>query len=585
MTKTIKEQERIFIEDVAKAEEKATGEVSEEIKKERVLIKKIERKDKINKYFSKDNPIFERLGAGIHKGNYYFGIRVWDEEKQKFFNAIITDSKEIFIDEQITKTFGIHYNSCFEEPDFVWKNKAIEEYLNEKIKNIDKRKCFEELVLLQDKGIIWNEKEKSINRSEKTAVKIMASYFHPVWSNFERESSVGGSTFGKTKKDTVPYYCGFNTIKIAKQTESDLFRSIDATCSWIFSDNRDYENEEQQRTINQIVELGFSKKGGYARTRTNNKKTGKFESEKKAISGFINYTSINPLDKGFVATMNRIDLNWNTAVLTENPEDKKKFTYDYDQDKKFLEVAEKMRNQLRILAFENWKEVKEINDKIELPFTGRFLDKCKPMLVIAEWLGKDVFEKIINYYETKRQDLLLDSLESDTEFKFFEKIANMIYEAKSWLEIPVSELINHWFDIQYAPDLTEDDFAIKKKLRFKAEKEVPKMLKASGVFQRKNIGNRRVAWLFKLQSVEYLRLSRGYVSIKEIKEKIDQALNHNEKTSFTTSTSLSSFTSLTSFNDLVPFFAVFDNENEVNEVNSGLMHGAEVKKNEENDNV
>lgn len=490
------------------------------------LKKEIKTEDLIEKYLNSENPVFQRLGAGIYKDTFYYGVRIWIPEKQRYCNAIITDKKEMFIDfpkekdvspeltSQIIYKFGIRYNSDFEEPDFPWAILGIKKFISGEIKQVDKNKIFNELIEMQNKAIVWNSNETY--RAEKIACKVIASYFHPIWNNFEREAQVGHTSSAKSKKDALPYYLGFNTIKIAKQTESDLFRGIDAGCYWVFADNKDYENDEQQKATNTIIEVGFNKLGGYARTRAKNPITGKFESEKKAISGFMNYTSINPVDGGKLATMNRIDQNYNTAPIPQTEEEKAKFKYDYEKDYNFKQRAEELRTEQRVLALENWKKVKELYDSLETPFVGRMEDKIKPILTIAKWISEETYSHLVAYYQEKLEIYKMDVQELDDEFEFYSTLRNIFDEYCSPVIIPTKLLIEYWFNLNYAGEEENS------KLRFKAQKEVPRRLKSATYFKRISIENRATAWEFKLEDLEYLRFSRGYVGLEEIKNSLEK---------------------------------------------------------------
>lgn len=549
-------------------------ESKEKLKEE--LKKEIKTDDLIEKYFSSENPCFQRLGCGLYKGTWYYGIRIWIPEEQRFCNAIVTDKKEVYIDlpkkqgvpteltSQIQHKFGIRYNSDFEEPDFPWTNIGVKKFLSGEIKEVDKNKIFNELIELQNKGIVWNSNEK--HRAKKIACKVIASYFHPLWSNFERESQVGHTSTAKSKKDAVPYFTGFNSIKIAKQTEADLFRAIDAGCLWVFADNKDYETDEQQKATNTIVEVGFSKTGGYARTRAKNPVTGKFEVEKKAISGFMNFTSINPVDGGKLATMNRIDQNYNVAPIPQTEEEKAKFKYEYDKDKAFLDRAEELRTELRVLAYENWSNVKELYDTIQIPFIARMADKSKPILTIAKWINEQTYLDLVEYYQEKLESYQLDVQELDDEFDFIKNIRNLFNKFPAPLIIPTKELVSLWYDLNYAGEEENS------KLRFKAQKEVPRRLKAATCFTRLSIKNRATAWKFKLKDLEYLRLSRGYATLKEInielKETIDKLGNLGNSSNSSNLGNIGNIGNLDnsvvlSWDELSPYFALIDEKEAV----------------------
>lgn len=542
----------------------STKKLTKKKKKEELLKKKFKVEEFIEKYLIKENPVNERLGCGIHKGCFYFGKKIWIDEYHCLCNAIVTDTKEIIFDKPDTKgtpeenlkdiqfKFGVHYGTDFEEPDFPWTNDGLKAFLSGEIKNVDKNKIFAEIVAMQDKAIVWAENEKL--RPQKIVVKIIASYFHPIWQHFERESNVGHSTSGKSKKDEIAYYLGFNSIRVAKQSQADLYRTLDATCCWIFSENMDYLTDEERNAVNSIVEVGFDKRGGYARTRLADNKTGKWVVEKKAISGFMNYTSINALDQGKEATANRVDLNYNfpraKESLTES--EKIKYGYRYGKDPAFLTAAERLRTELRVLALENWKDVKQIHDTLKTPFSGRFDDKVRPILTIAKWLGDEVYADIVKYYERQEEQLVLDGKEQDKDFEFINALTEFIYKERTAIIAPTKTLIQLWYNLNYKEAEQEQE----KNLYYKAQKELPRVLKSAASFTRVNIANNATAWVIKAKDLEYLRVSRGYTTAKEVADKLKAVYGGRE-----TLLELSILDSpKITFSDLVPFFSVLDSK-------------------------
>lgn len=492
-------------------------------------VKEYKAEELVEKYLEDENPIFERLGNVIHNNSFAYGTRVFDKADDCFCNAIVTDKREMFVDRmerknipkdktlQIQHKFGVRYNSDFEDPDFPWTNEGIRKFIKGEIKDVDKREVYEKILELLDRGIIWSDQEK--HRPKKIACKIIASYFPVIWANFERESQIGHSTGGKSTKDIVPYYLGCNTIKVATQSEADLYRSIDATFGWIFADNKDYDSEEQARATNKIIEYGFSKVGGYSRTRRNDKKTGRFDVEKKAISGFMNFTSVEDITNEKVASRNRIDISNNIAPIPQTEEEKKKFKYDYEKDDAFKKESNEMRNDLRVLALENWREVQKLYKELETPFAGRFEDGSRPMLTIAKWIGDDVYADVEEYYKEKQLALEMDMRELDNEFDFYETLSIVAHEWGS-IKVPTKLLIDLWYSTHYG---SSDDH-MKQKLKYKSQKELPKALKSAVYFKRRSITNNATAWEFKLRDIEYLRLSRGYTTIEELKDKLKNTI-------------------------------------------------------------
>lgn len=459
------EQETKFLNDIAKAEQENIDTVSEEIKQELAIRKKIE----IESVFGKPKPDFKRLGLGLHQNQLYIGSSVWLNEKR--YSVIITSNKKHYIGytekdntNEIKENFKLDYRTEFEEEsiDFSWPAKEIKNYLLDNYEKYSLEELYER-VLTGIKFFCYFEDERLY---KLFAADIISTYFLPIFSHIARIQFRGNAGSGKTKITYMYWLMGFNSFFISSISESDLFRSLESTCSVVCVDNFDHLGEDTIKAVRQLYETGFTEGSTYRRRDRGT--GGQFISGKFRIFSKIILNGIQGLD-GSATESRTLIFNLLEPATNKKTEELKNRWPENN------ESFEEIRNSLKNYALDNWQQIKETYTKLkEKEFSGRELNLLKPLLTIAKNINEETYKDIKELCKEVLESQKVEELENSEDYQLFillDELTEQDYYATTSKELCEKFISRYYGDFEGE---------IYKKLKFKFQKRIPEILRLTG---------------------------------------------------------------------------------------------------------
>lgn len=368
---------------------------------------------------------------------FYYGF-LYDNKE-----AILTSDKKIYVNRQVLvkrEIQGIDEIKEFFDYDGtigciapVISKRRIKEWLLTE-KRLDKIEVFNRVL---DKINYYMDFDKQEEIAYIQACWVIATHCYPLFDWFPHILFNAPVESGKTKNAKLLMkmsFRGFNFGAVAGLSPPQFFRTLEGNRGTILIDEYEKrENSEHQATVNQMLNASASYDEFVIRLeQINNKWVDKLfpifcPKMICNISG-INSTSLSRLIVfQLIKTLNK---------------DKSKRKPNRD-----IELCG-IRDDISILILENWQEIKEIYDNIEVDFIGRDVDNWKSILAIAKWLGNDIEKYIIRYIQTYMQ-IKADNHDTLGEFflALYDKVSedNQFYQPKeiaNW-EIMI-ELIGHY---------------------------------------------------------------------------------------------------------------------------------------------
>lgn len=334
------------------------------------------------------------LDLGEHKGTWYFGFLVEGRE------AIVTDKRHFLrnteehfkgrkIGENKIRNFLGECQGYIGEIAPLWHKKSIKEFLTKQItinKNGLYRQVREKILYYMDFG----EQEEI---ADVQACWIIATYCYPLFYWFPHLLFVAPSESGKTKNAFVIMKLSFRGFDLGASggvTPAQLFRTIEGNRGTMLIDEYEKADTETQKLVNQILNASATNDAYVVRTEQINRKWRAWKFPIFCPKIVCNISGINPTSLSRFIPFR--------LLKTKTEKGKRKPFRRGD-----IEQFEPIRNDLHILILQNWKEIKQIYDSLDIDLTNRDEDSWLPICAIAKWLGEDIFNSVINYIKTYQE--------------------------------------------------------------------------------------------------------------------------------------------------------------------------------------
>lgn len=386
---------------------------------------KLENKSKLKAerypvFLLESRPQYKSLGFGYHRGEYYFGTKVFLEGRG--FDAVVTSDKKIYINDfrwgrgkeppegknEIKDQFGLRTKEGFyHEPLIgIFDNKAIDQFLNRDISNITLQNVFDKLVQLFKKYIYLEDETKY----KVLALYRIAGFFMPVWEARARLFLHAEFGSAKSRLTNLLHHTGFNSINLGDWTPAFMQRIIQSTGGELCIDDFESLEEEKKCTTIRLIKVGYLK--GF--------KAGKVADHTRIPETFdlFNSTILN----------NTLGLDCITADRCVTIRIPKVSKTTYDQEPNFKEpLYGELRRELYILGLSQAKLVAEVYSQIgSEKIHGRLLSIFKPELTIAKLLSEELFAEIEAWWFEEINQRDSTELADDWEFLAYEKIWQLL---------------------------------------------------------------------------------------------------------------------------------------------------------------
>ena len=378
----------------------------------------------IQSLLENDVPQVDQFKSGIHNGSMYYGITLYSSRDKKIYSAVVTDTKDVFVDwgkerNDIINIFGLFYKYDFEFEalDNSFTRKGVQKFRNGD--KVSLKKLYERLLKINKNFMYYVDDEQH----ESVCLDIISTYFLPCFEAIGRTFLEAEKGSGKTRQCTIYKLLGFNSIMTNDMTKASFFRIMESTCGTLIIDDFDSINEEQRNDVLQHYKTGY---------KNSSKSIRAGDSKSRKLDSFRNYGHV---------VMN------NTEGLDEISQDRSKMFELVKTDKKITKANINEKNQiwrelsddLYICGLQYWKEIKETYDDLSTDISGRDFEVIRPILAVAKCISDDLFSRMEKYWIGKLKSQKYVDLETDWNYL----IHRYIWDNKRNSDFYVNDIANH----------------------------------------------------------------------------------------------------------------------------------------------
>ncbi|MFH1311539.1 MAG: hypothetical protein ABIH65_03995 [Nanoarchaeota archaeon] len=385
---------------------------------------KTQGKDKIKPYLIEDRKKYESLGCGFHNEVFYFGTKLFKENKS--YTSIITSDKETYlkketlwvddegkthkqVDDEIKKEFGLNYKDDFydEGIDNIFSKEAITKWIYENTDDITLKSVYDKLISLFKKYIYLDDERKY---SLLVCFRI-AGFYMPIWRARARLFIYAEMGSAKSRLTQTLHNTGFNSIALGDWTLPYLQRLIESTRGETHIDDYETLDDEKKNATTRLIKIGFMK--GF--------KAGKISegrNKKPETYDLFNTTTLNNTEGlDFIST--------DRCITIRIPKISNK---DYDKEPNFQEpIWKELRDELYILGLKYPEQVKEVyNNLTSEKIRGRLFFIIKPELTIAKLLSEKIYQDLEDFWVEEIEQRQNIDYETDWEFLAYKQIYKLL---------------------------------------------------------------------------------------------------------------------------------------------------------------
>lgn len=382
------------------------------------LLKKL----KIRALLSKERPAFQSIGIGLNNGIFYIGTKIFEENK--FFDAVVTSDKKIYIENEIKTDFKLNYRFPLYHDviDYAWSNTGkygINAWLAGNLERITLKEIFEDVLKLY-KWKWWTPEEKLYKHH---ALSLISNYFLPVFEMKGRELIYGESGFGKTRLSKIYQLLSFNASMSMDWSDSSIFRIIESAKPTIIIDNFDSADDEKKKRILHLYNTGCYQKQKAVRS----------EGKSFRPTGFNIYSNLilNSITNIDEVSENRSNIT--RTLKTVKPE----FTKLDEKNPVWSEI----RDKLHVCIMQNWQEVQKAYEEIkEDKLVSRELERVAPILTIAKLIDNKLYGEMVEFYLKDNERRKIKDLKDDWIYLAVEIIVEQLKD-KNEIELKIKDIV------------------------------------------------------------------------------------------------------------------------------------------------
>ncbi|MEM3555270.1 MAG: hypothetical protein QXF56_00920 [Candidatus Micrarchaeia archaeon] len=378
---------------------------------------------------SEEKPVFQSIGMGLNNGIFYIGTKVYKDGK--YYDAVITSQKEIFIDwgkgnNEIKQKFQLNYRFPFyhEVVEHCWGNTGeygIYTWLFGNPKLLSLKEVYADVLELV-KWKYWHPDERVYKHH---TLSIISNYFLPIFEMKGRELIYGQSGWGKTRLSKIYLLLSFNPVMSADFSDSSIFRIIESVKPTIIIDNFDSQEEERRKRILHIFNTGC-----YSR-----QKTIRAEGKTYKPTGFGIFS---PMVLNSITALDEIAENRSNITRTLKTEKSEYIRLDEDNP-----LWAKVRNKLHVCALQNYRDVKKVYEELnESRLFARELERIIPNLVIAKLISTELYEEMLRFYVEDTERRKMQDFSDDWVYLAMQIIVEKLSAVKeNEIELSVGEIV------------------------------------------------------------------------------------------------------------------------------------------------
>ena len=356
---------------------------------------------------------------------WYYGKKLQDKDAIiiSYKRILLNDTKEFY--DKLTKTKQIigtneipfDYDGSIGDIAPIISNAAIKLFLQKGRQLFDKRAVIQKIIDKLNYYMDFGENEEI---AHVQACWVIATHCYPLFYWFPNILFNAPSDSGKSKNAfilTQLSFRGYDLGASAGVTPAQIFRTLEGNRGAIWIDEFERrEKSETQQLVYQIINAGGNRDSYIIRNEQENKK---WVGKKFPIfcpKIVCNISGINS------TSMSRF-IGFNLLKTTTEKGKRKPYK---EQDKKELSA---IRDEISLIILENWQEIKQINESLQLNLANRDEDNWLPICAIAKFIGEDVYQKVSKYIETY-QEIRLQS--NDQVVDFFDVLYEYVGEEQKY---------------------------------------------------------------------------------------------------------------------------------------------------------
>jgi hypothetical protein len=377
-------------------EAKKLGLIAEQKQGEREILELLEEEEKIWRY----------LDLGEIEDEFYYGFKIKGRE------AIITSDGRILRNTLIKTREGdigeneikelFEYDSNLGEIAPIISKETIKKYYTKKERNhlINPKEIYK---TIRDKILYYMDFSGKDEIADVLTCWIIATYCYPLFYWFPHLLFNAPTQSGKTKGATIVMYLSFRGFDLGASSgvsPAQIFRTLEGNRGTVLIDEfeqmKGNKSSDTQQLVNQLLNASASRDAYVIRNEQINRKwiAKKFPIFSPKIS--CNISGINP-----TSLSRYIPFSW---LKTSSEKGKRKPTRGKDKQS-FKPIQE----DLHILMLENFKEIKEIYENLEINLSNREEDNWLPLISIARFIDQlkgenlNVESQLMKYIESYRE--------------------------------------------------------------------------------------------------------------------------------------------------------------------------------------
>jgi hypothetical protein len=382
-------------------------------------------KNKIPEYIKINNLIRETtlsqyLDLGHTENIWYYGIKA---ENNK--DAIVTSDKRILVN-NLKKWKGryigeneintlISYKASLGDIAPTWQNKDIKAFLlSDNQINIK-----EFYAKLKSKILYYMDFGENESIADVQACWIIGTYCYPLFYWYPHILLNAPRESGKSKNAYILMQLAFRGYDIGASAgvyPAQIYRVIEGNRGTILIDEYERNNTETQILVNQLLNASASKDAYIIRN-------------EPTINGGWRPTKFPIYCPKIVCNISGINQTSLTRFipihLFRTTSEKGKRKPYREKDKKSFEP---IRAEAHVLIMQNWKEIKQNYENIDISLNNRDEDNWLPICAIAKLIGNKVLDNIISYIQHYKE---IQTQADDTERELFSTILEKVTEEKS----------------------------------------------------------------------------------------------------------------------------------------------------------
>jgi hypothetical protein len=375
-------------------------------------------KEEIAKPILEPREIIQMHPAIDFKDKGYFGV--WlptDEGNERLF--LVTSHREILSTqkEALNKIRLTHYGVKLP---YQWSIESVREFINS-FNSVIPKELFEEIKDIYASYIEFPAPEIY----DLMAVWVLGTYLFPLFNTFPYIYIGGVKQTGKSKTLHVTALLSFNAIFSTSVTSAALFRLVqDGRCSLFMDETEKLSNPERFTEFRALLLSGYKKSGVVQRT------------EKDSKDRFIvkNFEVYSPKMLGNIFGLEDILEDRCIKIImkrTLNKEIGEKEIYENDS------TWQQTRDKCYVFALENWKEIKEIYETLpnETKLSNREWELWHPLLSIAAFINKEVYERLVKLAEQKAEEKEVENVTESAELILIQALAKVVSEKTDYIPV------------------------------------------------------------------------------------------------------------------------------------------------------